>query len=169
MRDVPEFYDACAVMALRSYTADMFGRFLRFRGIDQKFELEEFRSSLSGMWPWAASIPQKALVYRFRGLCPCPTQVAEKRDYLHGSFFHTMWQIAHAAMFMDSCSTSEGHEFSTPGVYMTDSWEHALHYGWATQLFRDGLFYRMMWVVQADYQHKRHEKKKGFSGGLRVR
>ena len=45
--------------------------------------------------------------------------------------------------------SGEGHEASTPGVYASDQFEKASHYGWAIDLFGSGLFYRFVWVLRA--------------------
>ena len=57
--------------------------------------------------------------------------------------------------------SGEGHEASTPGVYASDQFEKASHYGWAIDPLGSGLFYRFVWVLRAKptrcmERHNRH-------------
>ena len=85
------------------------------------------------------------------------------RFYFHGTYPHTVWPISESGQFMDSINGSaEGHEASTPGVYASDRFEHGIaHYGWPSNLFRDGMFYRCGFIIQAEHNRKRHEKCRG--------
>ena len=64
---------------------------------------------------------------------------------------------------MDSIHGSpEGHEASTPGVYASDRFEYGIgHYGWPANLFRDGMFYRFGFLIQAEHNTRGHEKNRG--------
>ena len=168
MREIEEHWlEKDSVLgSVRSYADDLFALFLRVRGIEGHYHLMKDHSPLKYSWLRGLQssegylLPAHALVYRFQGPSVARTGSEDLRYYLHGSFFHTLWQITLSGMFMDSNTRGdEGHEASTPGLYMTDSFNHGLHYGWATNLFGDGLFYRMMYVVEADYRLKRHEKR----------
>ena len=108
-------------------------------------------------------IPERALFYPLRHTRkPAPDVDVNTRYYFHGSYFQTMWQLTEEEEFMDSdWHGSEGQEASTKGLYVSDQFGYAMCYGWACQVFKDGLFYRCGFIVKADYSTKRHEKKKG--------
>ena len=75
---------------------------------------------------------------------PAPRE-PDDHDCFHCSYLHTLWNIAESERFLPSFHGSgEGHEASTPGVYASDQFEKAIvHYGWAIDPFRSGLFYRL--------------------------
>ena len=82
------------------------------------------------------------------------------RFYFHGTYPRTVWPISESEQFMDSINGSaEGHEASTPGVYASERFEYGIgHYGWASDLFRDGMFYRCGSIIQAEHIRRRHER-----------
>ena len=108
-------------------------------------------------------IPKGCLFYKLHhaGRPPAPREHND-HDYFHGSYLHTLWNIAESERFLPSFHGSgEGHEASTPGVYASDQFEKASHYGWAIDPFGSGLFYRFVWVLRAKptrcmERHNRH-------------
>ena len=97
-------------------------------------------------------IPKQCLFYKLdHTVKPPAPREPDDHDYFHGSYLHTLWNIAESERFLPSRHGSgEGHEASTPGVYASDQFEKAIgHYGWAIDPFGSGLFYRFGWVLRA--------------------
>ena len=97
-------------------------------------------------------IPKQCLFYKLdHTVKPPAPREPDDHDYFHGSYLHTLWNIADSERFLPSFHGSgEGHEASTPGVYASDQFEKAIgHYGWAIDPFGSGLFYRFGWVLRA--------------------
>ncbi|CAL1163536.1 unnamed protein product [Cladocopium goreaui] len=79
----------------------------------------------------------------------------------HGTWFYGLWSILHHGIFLESTDEGRGHEFSTPGVYVTRRFETAREYARPHQLFSDGTFYRCVVKVRYDPQEVRKQKSKG--------
>ena len=111
-------------------------------------------------------IPKQCLFYKLdhTGRHPAPRE-PDDHDYFHGSYLHTLWNIAESERFLPSRHGSgEGHEASTPGVYASDQFEKTIcHYGWAIDPFGSGLFYRFGWVLRANFSRcmNRHNRGRG--------
>ena len=166
MRSIPRCYERSdeheeTRLALLAHTEYWMGQFLDARNLSQKFIL----ASKSEIDPRLSEhMPMRAMFYRMQHLKrPPPRRTAMTRFYFHGTFPHTVWPISDSEQFMDSINGSpEGHEASTPGVYASDRFEYGIgHYGWPSNLFRDGMFYRCGFVIQAEHDRKRHEKNRG--------
>ena len=166
MREIPRCYDCSdeheeTRLALLAHTEYWMGEFLGARNLSQKFIL----ASKSEIDPRLSKhMPVRAMFYRMQHLKrPPPRRTAMTRFYFHGTFPHTVWPISDSEQFMDSINGSpEGHEASTPGVYASDRFEYGIgHYGWPANLFRDGMFYRFGFIIQAEHNTRGHEKNRG--------
>jgi len=166
MREIPRCYDCSdeheeTRLALLAHTEYWMGEFLGARNLSQKFIL----TSKSQIHPRLSyHMPERAMFYKMQHEeRPPPPPTVETRFYFHGTFTHTIWQISESEQFMDSINGSpEGHEASTPGVYASDRFEYGIaHYGWPANLFRDGMFYRFGFIIQAEHNTRGHEKNRG--------
>ena len=166
MREIPRCYDWSdeheeTRLALLAHTEYWMGEFLGARNLSQKFIL----TSKSQIHPRLTyHMPERAMFYKMQHEeRPPPPPTVETRFYFHGTFTHTIWQISESEQFMDSINGSpEGHEASTPGVYASDRFEYGIgHYGWPSNIFGDGMFYRFGLIIQAEHNRKRHERYRG--------
>lgn len=168
MRGIGAWTDVADVGVLADHTRYWLNEFLEERRISDRYVIAErgvdaWLDRVMDASPWGREVPTSALFYRFKPTSRGPPPAtSDTMYYLHGSFWHTFWQITKMEKFVDSVhGAGDGHEASTPGLYMTESFEHAMHYGWATQLFDDGLFHRLLYILQVEHSSKRHEKKRG--------
>ena len=174
MREIPrcgdesegmKYFDDMAI----THTAFWFDLFLKERSIHGRYDefmpLTEIADIV--MTHQHVEIPARAVFYPLKHeRRPLPPVTEHTRYYYHGSYFQTIWQITEQEEFMDSVHGSgDGHEAGTPGLYCSDQFGYSLqHYGWACQVFGDGMFYRCGYLVMADHLKVRQEKRRGQSG-----
>lgn len=79
----------------------------------------------------------------------------------HGTWFYGLWLILAGGVLLESNDEDAGHEFGTPGVYVSPLLLTARWYARAHQVFGDGFYHRVVLEVRYDAGRVRKQREKG--------